>query len=145
MRFFLEVDQDIESAPSIGPRSAERFREIGVRTVGQLLKGDADEIAERLGLSRVDGDTVLAWQQQTELVCRVPNLRGHDAQLLVACGIETAEQLAAADVDRLLGKVRPFALGSEGQRLLRKAPVPDRNEVADWIRWAQNTRALRVA
>lgn len=145
MRFFLEVDQDIESAPSIGPRSAERFREIGVRTVGQLLKGDADEIAERLGLSRVDGDTVLAWQQQTELVCRVPNLRGHDAQLLVACGIETAEQLAAADVDRLLGKVRPFALGSEGQRLLRKAPVPDRNEVSDWIRWAQNTRALRVA
>lgn len=144
-RFFLELDHDVEAAPSVGPKSAEKMQSLGVATVADFLRADADELAEQLGNRRIDGDVIRAWQRQTEMVCRVPNLRGHDAQILVACGIETAEELAEFDAETLLSIVEPYAQSNEGQRVLRSAPAPDLNEVNDWIRWAGKTRKLRVA
>ncbi|MCA9106635.1 MAG: DUF4332 domain-containing protein, partial [Planctomycetales bacterium] len=63
----------------------------------------------------------------------------------VACGVETPEELAEFDAETLLALVEPFAQSVEGQRVLRRAPAPDLNEVTDWIRWAGHTRKLKVA
>lgn len=145
IRFYLELDHVVEAAPSIGPKSAEQMQSLGIVTVADFLRADPDELAEQLGNRRVDGEVVRAWQRQTELVCRIPNLRGHDAQILVACGIETPEELAQYDASTLLEIVEPYAQSSEGQRVLRSAPAPDLKEVGDWIRWSRQTRKLRVA
>lgn len=144
-RFYLELSDNVESAPTIGPKTAERLENIGIFSVSDLLEGDADWIAESLNHRRIKADDVRNWQQQAMLVCQVPNLRGHDAQLLVACNVTTAEELAEADPDSLFSVIGPFAESKDGQKILRGANEPDLDEVRNWVAWAQVHRPLRSA
>ncbi|MEQ8846243.1 DUF4332 domain-containing protein [Botrimarina sp.] len=145
MRFYLEQESDIEAAPSIGPKRADQLRAIGVRTVAQLLEGDPEEIAERLDHPRVDTARVVAWQHQAGLMCRVPGLRGHDAQILVGCGFTAPEEIAGMKPAELLEFVDPFCDSREGQRVLRGAERPDLAEVTEWVRGARQRRAVGAA
>ena len=132
-------------APSIGPRMAERLNSIGIETVDDLLTSDPGDIAEQLEHRKVDREVVIAWQQQAELVCRVPMLRGHDAQLLVLAETKTPEALAQCDAHELFSRVDPVSHTQEGKRAIRGGKLPDMEEVTDWIAMAQHTRELRAA
>lgn len=145
LKFLLNASDPVVDAPSIGPRTAERLEAIGIDTVHSLIVADPDDVAERLGQKRVNADTVLEWQQQTTLAIRVPQLRGHDAQILVALEITTAEDLAAADPEELWAEVAPFMRTNRGKRIIRNGRQPDLEEVTDWIRWAGQARALKAA
>jgi hypothetical protein len=145
VKFHLELSDPVERAPSIGPRAAERLAVIGIRTVAELLQADPAATAARLKRRHVDADVLRSWQQQSILVCRVPWLRGHDAQLLVACGVTDPEALAKLDAQTLLQTVQPFAESAAGQRILRNGKTPDLEEVAHWIAWAGRARTLRAA
>ena len=92
LRFYLEVTSDVEAAPSIGAKRAAQLTDLGVATVTQLLEADPEDLAARLDDKRVDAATIVAWQHQAGLMCRVPGLRGHDAQLLVGSGFTTPER-----------------------------------------------------
>ena len=144
-KFYLDIDSPIVDAPSIGPRMAERLAPFNLSTVGDLIAVDAENVASQLADRGVSADLVQQWQHQALLVCRIPNLRGHDAQLIVGCGLRTAEQLAASDAVELYNKVIRFASSKPGVRILRGSNVPDQAEVTDWIQWAQNCRAVRAA
>jgi Domain of unknown function (DUF4332) len=144
-KFYLDIDSPIVDAPSIGPKMAERLAPLNLRTVGDLVAVNAESVASQLGDRSVSAETVLQWQHQALLVCRIPNLRGHDAQMIVGSGLTSAEQVAASDATELLDKVVRFASGKQGVRLLRGASVPDHQEVSNWIQWAQNCRAVRAA
>jgi hypothetical protein len=144
-RYYLELSHTIEQAPSIGPRMAERLEAIGIRTVADLLNVDPAATAARLKRKSVDADVIRNWQRQTNLVCRVPWLRGHDAQILVACGVTDPETLAKLDAATLWKTVQPFAESAEGKRLLRTSRAPDLEEVTHWIQWAAQARTLRAA
>jgi len=143
-RFYLEENSDVEAAPTIGPKQAERLYAIGIHTVADLLNCDVETTAEQLDQRRVKGKTVLTWQRQASMVCRVPNLRGHDAQILVACGVHEPTELASSNPETLFGKVAPFCKTKEGQRYVRGGKTPDLEEVKDWIRFAQHTRGLAM-
>ncbi len=78
-------------------------------------------------------------------MCQVPELRGHDTQLLVACGITQPDDLCRRNPAELLAIVGPFAESKEGERILRNARKPDLEEVTNWISWAQHARAFRAA
>ncbi|MAI70220.1 MAG: hypothetical protein CMM01_04840 [Rhodopirellula sp.] len=145
LRFYLQQDAPVVDAPSIGERMEERLQAIGVYTIQDLLDGDAEQIAEQLDHRRVDADTVLQWQQQTTLVCCIPMLRGHDAQLLVAADIVTPEDLAGWDAEELFQIIDPIARSKEGKRILRGGNLPDLEEVSDWINFAQHNRELQAA
>ena len=145
IRFYLETDSPVVDAPSIGPKMAEKLAKIGVISVSDFLNRPAPWIADKLGDSKVSADTLRTWQSQSSLMCRVPGLRGHDAQLLVACDITTPEQLQGYTPAGLLAIVGPLAESREGQRMLRSANAPDLEEVQDWIGWAQASRQLRSA
>ncbi|MEN0110530.1 MAG: DUF4332 domain-containing protein [Planctomycetota bacterium] len=145
LRFYLEPGADIEAAPSIGPKRAERLAAIGVATVTDLLEGDPERIAAELDDSRVDAATIVAWQHQAGLVCRVPGLRGHDAQVLVGCGFTTPEDIASMKPSELLEFVEPFCDTPEGQRALRGSSRPDLKEVGEWIEGARQRRSLTLA
>ncbi len=145
LRFYLQRDCSVVDAPSIGPRMGERLGSIGIHTVDQLLAADPEAVAEELDHSRVTSDTVLQWQQQAELVCRVPMLRGHDAQLLVLAEVTTPEQLAASDPADLFGLIDPISRSHEGKRILRGGKRPDLREATEWIALAQHTRKLVAA
>ena len=145
LKFYLNRSDDVEAAPSIGPKTAQRLGTVGIYTVDDLLAADATDVATRLDNRRITADTILQWQSQARLVCQVPSLRGHDAQLLVACGVTDPEELAGKRPVDLLAVVGPFSNTSEGERIVRGGQKPDLEEVTDWISWAQNHRSLQAA
>jgi hypothetical protein len=141
----LDLSSPVVDAPSIGPRVAEKLETIGINTVEQFIVASAEMLASRLDTKRVDAATIRNWQDQARLVCRIPNLRGHDAQLLVACKVTSPEELARMSVSSLLAEVTTVAKSTEGQRMLRGSQAPDLAEVTDWIDWATNSRSLSAA
>jgi len=145
MRFFLSRSSEVEKAPSIGPRTARMLEAIGIRTVEELLSISPDRVAEKLNHRRITPEVIQQWQSQASLLCQIPELRGHDAQILVACGISTPEVLASQNPDELFAVVEPFAHTKEGERILRSGSQPDLAEVTEWIQWAANARTLRAA
>jgi energy-coupling factor transporter ATP-binding protein EcfA2 len=145
MRFFLSRSSEVEKAPSIGPRTARMLEAIGIRTVEELLSISPDRVAEKLNHRRITAEVIRQWQSQASLLCQIPELRGHDAQILVACGISTPEVLASHDANELFAVVEPFARTKEGERILRSGSQPDLAEVTEWIQWAANARTLRAA
>lgn len=144
-RFHLGMNSPVEEAPSIGHKTARRLSVLGVYSVADLLDADPDEIASRLGRRWISGTTVREWQAQAALVCRVPMLHGHDAQLLVSAGYKEPEQFAHLSARQLLNDLQPLINSPQGARILRGANPPDLAEVANWISWANHARSLRVA
>ncbi len=114
-------------------------------TVDEFLQIKPAEIAAKLSDSRITAETIAGWQAQTMLACRVPQLRGHDAQILVACGISDPAQLAAMTANELWERVAPFAKSAEGKRIMRGGKKPDLAEVSDWIEWSKEARPLQSA
>lgn len=124
---------------------AEKLLPFGIRTVRDLLNANAQAVADYLADKRFGVDTIIDWQHQAMLVCRIPNLRGHDARMLVACNVRTPEQLLASNASHLYSAVSTFASSKAGQRVLRGASGADLQEVQNWINWSQQNRALRAA
>ena len=145
LRFYLQRDSPVVDAPSIGSRMAARLEAIGIHTVNDLLTADPETAAAELDHRRIDAETFLQWQQQATLVCRVPMLRGHDAQLLVAAEITSAEELAVQEANELFSLIDPIARGSEGKRIIRGGKLPDMEEITEWIDYSQHQRALQAA
>ncbi len=144
-KFYLELDSPVVDAPSIGPRMADRLAEAGIETVAELLAADPQELAQQLDYRRADAERIAAWQSQASLVCRIPNLRGHDAQLLVACKITTPDALVEKSPEDVLELVTVVVESKEGQRILRGSSEPDLQEVTDWLAWASANRQLNAA
>lgn len=141
----LSVDMPIVKSPSIGAKTAAILERQGIRTVGDLLASDPDHLAKTLNDRHIDGYTILTWQMQADLCCSVVNLRGHDAQILTACGISHREELAAAEADVLLKKVNAFVDTPEGERILRGGQRPGLQEVTHWIAWARSEPQAKAA
>lgn len=145
LKFYLDLSDHIEAAPSIGPKTAERFEKIGVVTVADFLKQTAESMAVKIKYKRISADVIRQWQQQARLVCRIPNLRGHDAQLLVACEVTEPEDLSTMQPKHLFGIIGPFSESKEGQKIIRNGKKPDLAEITDWISWAEHTRSIQAA
>jgi predicted flap endonuclease-1-like 5' DNA nuclease len=136
----LESD-DLERAPSIGPKLAERLALGGIVTVADFLHADADAVVSLLGGGRFDGETVERWKTEARLVLRVPGLRGTHAQLLAGAGFETPEKLAAAEPVALSTAVLAYATTPAGMRILRNGDTPDIEAVTRWVQGAQQALA----
>jgi hypothetical protein len=133
-RVYLGASDDLEAAPSIGPRSAEWFAEIGIFTVGEFLAAEPGPTAEALGQRNgITAEAIGQWQRQARLVMDVPGLRGTHAQLLVGAGYPDAAAVAAADEASLCAAVLRFGASPEGQRVLRKGEPPAAEKIISWI------------
>lgn len=144
-RHYLAVDDDVEKAPSIGPKTAKRLAKVGIRRVQQLLDADPETLAGELEVRWVTPEMIVDWQDQARLMCRVPGLRGHDAQWLVGVGVRESESLATAKAADLLAEVTALAATAQGQAILRDGREPDRSEVEGWIASARGVRGARAA
>lgn len=144
-RYYLELSSAVQDSPSVGPKTAQRLNAQSIYTVEQLLEANPETVARRLGHRRISADTVRQWQDQARIVCRIPNMRGHDAQMLVACQITSPETLTHMSPESVLRQVLTFAQSAEGQRVLRGNKEPDLAEVRDWIAWASQSRSLKAA
>ncbi len=141
-RLYLQPSDDVEKAPSIGPKMAERLYSLGVKTVADLFAADPDTLSDKLDQRNVSDETIVDWQDQARLVCSVPGLRGTHAQLLVGAGYRTREAIADAAEDKLCSAVLTFAISSEGHRILRDGTPPDIERIKGWL---ENANAAKVA
>ena len=137
----LDPMDDVERAPSIGPRTAERLATAGIRTVADLLAAEPEATAKVLDARHIDAAVIRDWQDQAHLVITVPGLRGGHAQLLVGAGFRTREALATAEPDQLCARVLAFAATADGHRVLRDGPPPDIARIKGWLETARLDRA----
>ncbi len=133
VRPFLKASDDVEAAPSIGARSAQRLAEAAIFTVADLLAADPDATAAILRAHGIDVRTIELWQSQARLVMEVPGLRGTHAQLLTGAGYHDADAVAAADAGALCAAVLRYAATSDGQRILRQGESPDADKIKGWV------------
>ena len=145
LKFYLQRDAPVEDAPSIGPRTAEHLSRVQIVTVRDLLDADVETAAAELNHRRIKPQTLREWQEQAALVCRIPELRGHDAQILVAIEVTTPESLVQFRPADLFAKVAPFVNTPEGERIVRNGKKPDLEEVTFWIECAKQSRTLHAA
>lgn len=144
-RYYLKLDSPIVDAPSIGPKTASRFRKINIHKVRELLDSEPRHLSQKLNARWITPDMVQNWQQQAELMCTVPALRCHDAQILQGVGVANRQDLAQARPEDLLSLVNEFCLTSEGQAILRSGKMPDLNEVQFWIENARQSQQNQAA
>ncbi len=140
-RCYLLESDDLERAPSIGPKLAERLALTGIVSVADFLAANSQDVATNLGDSRFDRETVERWKKEARLVMSVPGLRGTHAQLLVGAGYETAQAVALADPIQLSSDLLSFATTPPGTRILRNGDAPDVEAVTRWVRLAQQALA----
>jgi hypothetical protein len=145
VKFYLTLESPIIDAPAIGPRTAKLLQRAGVANVAHLLSRSPDELARCMGDSQVDTSRVDDWQCQSRLMCQISGLRGHDAQLLVACGIRSMAAVASRKAVELHGILSPFAHAKDGRRILRSSSAPTLDDVAGWIRTACQTVHRKAA
>ena len=141
-RIYLQRSDDVEKAPSIGPKMAERLYALKIKTVADLLAADADQLSLDLDAKNVWDETVRDWQDQARMVCHVPGLRGTHAQLLVGAGYRTRDALTATAADKLCADVLTFAVSAAGLRILRDGNPPDIEKIRSWL---DNAKAAKVA
>lgn len=139
-RYFLHAEAPIVDAPSIGPKTAVRFREAGLTTIDDLLKADPSSLASRLAVRHITPDVIRDWQAQASLMISVAGLRGHDAQMLVAAEIRDRSALREASADELCRQMQAIAGTSQGRTILRDSPVPDLAEITGWLTEARRTQ-----
>jgi predicted flap endonuclease-1-like 5' DNA nuclease len=144
-RFYLEPITNVVHAPSIGPKTAQRLANAGVHTVADLLAADPVEVARELAAKSVTPEVVRSWQRQARLVCQIPQLRQHDAQILVGSGFTTAAQIAEMKPEDLFARVTTYCGSAAGTRILGEHAPPDLALVAKWINRAGHRRKLDAA
>lgn len=132
-KIYLAVSDDIEKAPSIGPKTAQRLAGVGVATVADFLEEDAEQLATMLGRRALTAKVLKDWQDQARLVMAVPGLRGSHAQLLVGAGYRDVAALATADADVLCADIARFVTTSDGQSILRDGDAPDIAKIKGWV------------
>lgn len=132
-RYFLTITDDIEAAPSIGPKTAERLGRLGLLKVSDLMEADPAKIATNLGDSRITQSTVEGWQDQSRLMLQIPGLRVTQAQLLAGAGYRFTEDIAEAEPHELSADILAFAATQSGRRLLRDGDPPDIEKIKSWI------------
>ncbi|MGE0052840.1 MAG: DUF4332 domain-containing protein [Hyphomicrobium sp.] len=138
---YLTAVDDLEKAPSIGPKMAEQFAAIGVKTVADFLAHKPNDLSQQLGDRRMTAALLEEWQHQAQLVMEVPGLRGTHAQLLTGAGYRTAKDVAAADPVDFAADVLKFAASDAGKRVLREGNPPDIERIKSWVESARLEQA----
>ena len=140
--FRLTLDAPLVDAPSIGPRTADRFTAIGIQSVKQFLDATPKEMSESLCTRWINPSILKLWQWQATVMCEVPGLSALAAQLLAGGGYQTRESVAACDPADLHETLAQYAMTSAGRRYLRGQTPPELSEVIEWIQNAGHSAPL---
>ncbi len=133
-RFYLELNDDVEKAPSIGKKTADRLQRDGITTVADLLAANALDLSTQLNTGWIREKTIKDWQDQARLVCEVAGLRGGHAQILVAASIRTSRSLSKMTAGELHSMMVLYCQTKEGKNLRACESLPDQIKVESWIK-----------
>ncbi len=143
--YYLSPERDVVDAPSIGPKTAERLKVVGIHTVADLFAADPGALAEALDVAHIRAKTIAEWQDQARLVCEIPGLRGTHAQLLVGAGYRDLRRIARAEPRELSTDLLRYIQTADGQRILRSGGGPDLEKILSWVKAAERAWAAKAA
>ena len=126
---------------SLGPRTAGRLGQVGIRTADDLLRASPEAVASRL---RLDAACVRSWREETRLVLEIPELAGTPASLLAAVGIGSSEKLERSTPLEVVSKIEALRRSPDAPTWLLETALPRADEVAEWI-GAPRKKANRLA
>lgn len=130
---------------SLGPRTAGRLLQLGVRSVRDLLAAKPQAVAQRLQDERFTAETVADWQREAQLLIEAPSLPTEAARLLAVVGYSSAQRVARATPTELLAALEQLADQPHRAKWISQQPRPGVQEVNTWIRCAQQSLAARAA
>lgn len=139
------LHSNVADVLSLGPRTAGRLMQVGVRTVADLLAAEPQGVARRLSDARLSGEVIEAWQQEARLVLAVPELPLGAAPALVAIGYCQPEKIARSAPTELLSAFERIASSNASATLLGENFRPSVSELAIWIHCAQQSIADQAA
>jgi len=126
---------------SLGPRTAGRLMQVGVRTVADLLAAKPRVVARRIDEGLFSIEVIELWQREAQLVLAAPRLPGEAARVLTAIGYHSAEKIARSTPTELLGAFEMATKQASVGGLLEKKSSPAISELMVWIRCAQSSAA----
>lgn len=138
-RYHLKPSDDLEAAPSIGQKTADRLAKLGLLKVQDLLDADPAEVASGLNHSRITAVDVTRWQDESRLMMSIAGLRVTQSQMLVGAGYRYTIDIAEAKPEELSAALLAFASTQSGKRLLREGAPPDIEKIKVWIDEAHRT------
>ena len=133
VRYGLHLQDPLVDAPSIGPRTAERFKAIGIHSVHHFLKAEPETMCDDLATRWISESILTLWQAQAKAMCCVPKLNCLDAQLLAGAGFVTRQSIAQSNPETLHQAVSRYAATAAGKRYSRGQQAPELSEVKSWI------------
>jgi hypothetical protein len=128
----VTLTSPLTALPSITSKLLPRIESLGVTTVEELLKTNADDLAACLHPDATAAD-VAEWQDEARLCCEIASLSLAEAQLLAACGVSDSSDLAALSPIELWELVIPVAESPDGRRVLKGQKAPSLDVVTGWI------------
>jgi len=128
----VTLTSPLTALPSIANKLLPRIESLGVTTVEDLLKTNAEDLAACLHPDATATD-VAEWQDEARLCCEIETLSLAEAQLLAACGVSGSVDLAALSPIELWELVVPVAESPDGRRVLKGQKPPSLDVVTDWI------------
>ncbi|MHA1897711.1 MAG: DUF4332 domain-containing protein, partial [Promethearchaeota archaeon] len=132
LKYYLHLEDDIEEAPEIGGRTADKLKNIEINLVKDLLNMSASEVASKLNNRYIQEDDVKKWQIESRLMIDIPGTRVHDVKIMYKIGITDKKDLLKYKSEELL-KLALKAADELGERAIQKSVYPDLEEVSEWI------------
>lgn len=120
----------------LGPRTAGRLLQLGVRTAEQLVEACPERLARKLQDPRFSAPVVAAWQREVQLRLEVSELPDDAARVLAAIGFSSLKELARATPTELLAEVQLTLHQQRNVLWLAEMTPPTVASVAGWIRIA---------
>lgn len=145
--YYLSTEHRIEDLSGIRLAELEALRLTGVESIRQLLQITAEDLQQKVDVEgfSVSAARLQALRNQAELCVRVPMLRRGDAELLIASGVRSADQLKRLRPETLLDRISDFQRSAEGRRQRRFRRPIDRQQALNWARFGQEGRSLQSA
>ncbi len=132
------LNYPIEAIEGIGNVYAKKLKELGIKTVDDLLKAgakksDRKKLAKSIGVSE---KKILEWVNRADLF-RIPGVGEEYSDLLEQAGVDTVVELAKRNPDNLYEELVKV---NEKKKLVRR--LPTKKQVAAWVQAAKKMKRV---
>lgn len=143
MHKFRELQRGCEMArlvdiEGIGKGHADKLREVGVRSVEDLLKmgGAPAGRKELAGKAGVKPELILEWVNHADLF-RIKGVGSEYADLLEASGVDTVKELSQRNAANLYKKMDEV---NQKKNLVQR--LPTEKQIGDWVTQAKSLKRI---
>jgi len=123
----------IEEIKGIGQHLFEKFKNLGITTIGELISTDPVVIHEKIPVSQ---KMVERFQAIAQLLM-IPKVDEKDAEMLFEAGIISRQDLAEQNLSQLSRKIGEIAKIYLEEKKISKEESPTIEEISSWIRMAK--------